>query len=83
MNRVLTNIITINAADNFADWLRSRCKETGTPLKALSRETGITRSCLYRYLRGTATPKLDTLAVIFDYFGDTEIKISLKEPNNK
>ncbi|MCQ2319261.1 MAG: helix-turn-helix domain-containing protein [Bacteroidales bacterium] len=82
MNRVVTNIITINAADNLADWLRSRCKETGTPLRSLSRATGITRSCLYRYLHGTSTPKLDTLAMLFSYFGETEIKISLKEPNN-
>ena len=83
MNRSLTNIITINAADNFAEWLALKIKETRTPMKTLAKATGIGRNTLYAYLDGGLFPKLDKLAVIFDYFGETEIKISLKEPNNK
>lgn len=51
--------------------------------RELAKATGISSTAIYDYLNGYRSPKLDTLAVIFDYFGETEIKISLKEPNNK
>lgn len=73
------NIITTTAHINFAEYLKRKLKETHTPVVKLSRDVGIGTTSIYEYLNGYRYPKLDMLAMIFSYFGDTEIKIPLTE----
>lgn len=81
-NRAIIRIITITAECNFASYLTKKLKKNDMSPRELAKATGISATAIYDYLNGYRSPKLDTLAVIFDHFGDTEIKISLKEPNN-
>ena len=72
-------IVTIAAADNFAAWLKACMKKEHLSCEKLARNIGYERKSILNYLNGKTSPRLDTVAVLFDYFGRTEITINLYE----
>lgn len=73
------SLITINAGQNFSAWLRRQLQLNDLPINEFAANIGIARSSVCAYLNGARYPKLDILAEIYDYFGKTEITISLKD----
>lgn len=76
---IVQTIVTINAAENFAGWLKERMKVEGLTCEKLASAIGVERKTILHYLNGQSSPRLDTLAVLFDYFGRTSIIIPLNE----
>ena len=77
-NKVITPTIhTINALNNFGDWLTKKMKETHTSDEKLAKVVGLNRKTILRYRHSQGTPKLDTVAAIFAYFEEPAIHISL------
>ena len=70
-------VVTIAAADNFGEWLQERMKAEHITCEKLAQAIGIERKAILNYIHGKTSPRLDTLAVIFDYFGKTSINIEL------
>lgn len=80
MNKVITpSRITVNVYDNFASWLKEKMAYYGTSSDELARAVGMRRSTISAYLNNQRSPKLEIVAMIFDFFGEDEIRISLKE----
>ena len=83
MNRVITPTVhTVNATENFSAWLTEKMKETGTTDRRLAEHVGLERKTILKYRRGQLSPKLNVMAAIFAYFGETTIHISLLDHNN-
>lgn len=77
------NIITTTAHVSFTEYLERKLKETNTSARKLARDIGVSKTSLYEYLKGYRYPKLDMLAMIFSYFGDDEIRISITEAEDE
>ncbi len=71
-------VVTIAASDNFGKWLLERMKAENVTCGKLAQAIGVERKAILNYIHGNTSPRLDTLAVIFDYFGRTSINIELK-----
>ena len=77
-NKSITpTIATVSAADNFADWLRSKMDEKGVTCAQLATALGYERKAIMAYRTCQTSPKLDTLAAIFAYFGENRITIEI------
>lgn len=70
-------VVTIAAADNFGKWLQERMKAEHVTCGKLAQAIGVERKAILNYIHGNTSPRLDTLAVIFDYFGRTSISIEI------
>ena len=65
MNKVHTQTIaTVRASDNFIEWVRTKLKETGTSEITLADHCNVERKTI--------------VANIYNYFGETEIRIPIK-----
>ena len=73
----LSSVATVSAADNFADWLREKMTERRVSCVQLAQAIGYERKAILSYLSGKSSPKLDTLAAIFSYFGENRISIEI------
>lgn len=83
MNRVITPTVhTINATKNFSAWLTEKMAETKTSEAKLAEHVGLERKSIIKYKLGQSSPKLDVMAAIFAYFGETSIHVSLLDHNN-
>ena len=79
MNKVHTQTIaTVRASDNFIEWVRNKLKETGTSEITLAEHCNVERKTIVAILCGKRSPKLDIVANIYNYFGETEIRIPIK-----
>ena len=77
-NKSITpTVATVAAAYNFADWLREKMTEKRITCAQLARAIGYERKAIMSYLSGKSSPKLDTLAEIFAYFGENRISIEI------
>ena len=75
MNRVITPTVhTVNATRNFSSWLTEKMAET-----KLAEHVGLERKSIIKYRLGQSSPKLDVMAAIFAYFGESTIHISLMD----
>ena len=78
MNKSITpTVATVAAADNFADWLKTEMKKSGVSCAQLAHAIGYERKAIISYLAGKTSPRLDTLAAIFSYFGEYRISIEI------
>ena len=83
MNRVITPTVhTVNATRNFSSWLTEKMAETNTSETKLAEHVGLERKSIIKYRLGQSSPKLDVMAAIFAYFGETSIHVSLLDHNN-
>lgn len=83
MNRVVTPTVnTVNATENFSAWLTEKMAETKTSEAKLAEHVGLERKSIIKYKLGQISPKLDVMAAIFAYFGETSIHVSLLDHNN-
>lgn len=83
MNRVITpTVYTVNATKNFSAWLTEKMAETNTSETKLAEHVGLERKSIIKYRLGQSLPKLDVMAAIFAYFGETSIHVSLLDHNN-
>ena len=72
MNRLLPPThASINARQNFANWLTKKMDER--KLSAI----GLDRKTILRYRHCSAVPRLEVVATIYAYFGEKKIDISL------
>ena len=79
-NRITTPTIhTINASKNFGTWLTEKMKETHTTDDKLADYVDMDRKTILRYRHNEGTPRLDLVAKIFAYFGESSIHISLSD----
>lgn len=78
MNRVITPTVhTVNATKNFSAWLTEKMAETNTSETKLAEHVGLERKSIIKYRSRQSSPKLDVMAAIFAYFGETSIHVSL------
>ena len=83
MNRVITPTVhTVNATKNFSAWLTEKMQETGITDRRLAEHIGLERKSIIKYRLGQSSPKLDVMAAIFAYFGESAIHISLLDHND-
>lgn len=83
MNRVITPTVhTFNATKNFSAWLTEKMAETNTSETKLAEHVGLERKSIIKYRLGQSSPKLDVMAAIFAYFGETSIHVSLLDHND-
>ena len=77
-NKSITpTVATVAAAYNFADWLREKMTEKRITCAQLAHAIGYERKTIMSYLAGKSSPRLDTLAAIFSYFGEYRITIEI------
>lgn len=67
------------AHDNFSNFLKAKLKESKISGRKLAGAIGIGKTTICAYSHGSRFPRLDTLAEVFAYFGETEIRIPIKE----
>ena len=78
MNKSITpTVATVAAADNFADWLKTEMKKNGVTSVQLAKAIGYERKAVLLWTSAKASPKLDTVAAIFSYFGKNRIEIEI------
>ena len=83
MNKVITPTVhTVNATRNFSSWLTEKMAETNTSEAKLAEHVGLERKSIVKYKLGQSSPKLDVMAAIFAYFGESTIHISLLDHND-
>lgn len=84
MNRVITPTVhTVNATKNFSTWLTEKMAETKTSDATLAQYVGLERKSILKYRNGQSSPKLNVMAAIFAYFGESTIHISLLDHNEE
>lgn len=66
------------AQSRFSKYLREKLEESDISMRQFARAIGVGKSSISAYINGIAYPRLDTLALIYAYFGEEEIKISVK-----
>lgn len=78
MNRILPPThASINARQNFANWLTKKMDERKLSDDALAAAIGLDRKTILRYRHCAAVPRMDVVATIYAYFGEKKIDISL------
>lgn len=78
MNRILPPThASINARQNFANWLTKKMDERNLTDDALAAAIGLDRKTVLRYRHCAAVPRMDVVATIYAYFGEKKIDISL------
>lgn len=78
MNRILPPThASINARQNFANWLTKKMDERKLTDDALAAAIGLDRKTILRYRHCSAVPRLEVVATIYAYFGEKKIDISL------
>ena len=78
MNRILPPThASINARQNFANWLTKKMDERKLSDDALAAAIGLDRKTILRYRHCSAVPRLEVVATIYAYFGEKKIDISL------
>ena len=78
MNRILPPThASINARQNFANWLTKKMEERNLTDDALAAAIGLDRKTILRYRHCAAVPRMDVVATIYAYFGEKKIDISL------
>ena len=82
-NKSVQTKVTVAASDNFGAWLKASMKKEGISCQKLANAIGLERKTIQNYINNKHSPRLDTLAVLFDYFGRTEISIDLHERQEK
>ena len=70
-------VATIAAADNFGEWLQERMKAEHVTCERLAQAIGVERKAILNYIHGNTSPRLDTIAAIFSYFGEYRIDIEI------
>lgn len=77
MNRLTPQTInTVNAATYFGEYLRSKCISK-RKTKELAEAIGIERKSIIAYAQGKTSPKLDIVAKVYAYYGESEIRIPI------
>lgn len=71
------------ASEWFAFWLKEQMRINGVTCPELAQAIGLERKAIMRYTNGQASPKLEVLAAIYNYFGKNEIQIPLTKGRNK
>lgn len=80
MNRLLPPThASINARQNFANWLTRKMEERKLSDDALASAIGLDRKTILRYRHCAAVPRMDVVATIYAYFGEKKIDISLRD----
>lgn len=80
MNRLLPPThASINARQNFANWLTKKMDERKLSDDALADAIGLDRKTILRYRHCAAVPRMDVVATIYAYFGEKKIDISLRD----
>ena len=80
MNKSISPTVhTVNATKNFCTWLTEKMAETNTSETKLAEHVGLERKSICKYKLGQSSPKLDVMAAIFAYFGESTIHISLMD----
>lgn len=78
MNRILPPThASINARQNFANWLTRKMEERNLTDDALADAIGLDRKTILRYRHCQGVPRLEVVATIYAYFGEKKIDISL------
>lgn len=78
MNRLLPPThASINARQNFANWLTKKMDERKLSDDALAAAIGLDRKTILRYRHCQGVPRLEVVATIYAYFGEKKIDISL------
>ena len=78
MNRILPPThASINARQNFANWLTRKMEERKLSDDALAAAIGLDRKTVLRYRHCQGVPRLEVVATIYAYFGEKKIDISL------
>lgn len=62
--------------------LRRAIEESGMSIKALERETGVSRQSMMHFMRGTRTLRLDIADKLANYFG-LELRRATEETQTK
>ena len=84
MNKSITPTVhTVNCMKNFGSWLTEKMKETKTSDEELAAHVDLDRKTILRYRHCESVPKLDVVAAIFAYFGESTIHISLLDHNEE
>ena len=80
MNRLLPPThASINARQNFANWLTKKMDEKKLSDDALADAIGLDRKTILRYRHCAAVPRMDVVADIYSYFGEKKISIDLRD----
>lgn len=80
MNRLLPPThASINARQNFANWLTKKMDERKLSDDALAAAIGLDRKTILRYRHCQGVPRLEVVATIYAYFGEKKIDISLRD----
>lgn len=80
MNRLLPPThASINARQNFANWLTRKMEERKLSDDALAAAIGLDRKTILRYRHCAAVPRMDVVATIYAYFGEKKISIDLRD----
>ena len=74
---ILPTVQTIAAADNFAEWLREKMTERHLSAEQVAHAIGYERKAILSYLNCKSSPKLNTIAALFAYFGEYRITIEI------
>ena len=77
-NKSITpTVATIAASENFADWLKEQMKKNRVSCDKLARAIGYERKAVLGWTSAKSSPRLDTVAAIFSYFGKYRIEIEI------
>lgn len=78
MNKTLTpTSATVNADIWFSQYLQKKLLETGMSMYKLGAAVGCERKALFAYIHLERSPKLDLVAKVLSYFGESEIRIPI------
>jgi plasmid maintenance system antidote protein VapI len=66
-------------AGPITDLLRQTIIESGMPMKALARETGVQRLSIMRFVRGVQSLRLDVADKLAAYFGLALVRTTKKQ----
>ena len=84
MNKSISPTVhTVNCMKNFGSWLTEKMKETKTSDEQLAEYVDLDRKTILRYRHCETVPKLDVVAAIFAYFGESTIHICLLDHNEE
>ena len=76
--RVEPSVSSVTASEWFADYLKSKIKDDRKSAVKLAEAVGVERKAIYSYYNGERSPKLEVVAKILAFYGETEIRIPLK-----
>lgn len=79
MNKIVTpNMASILATDEFIRIVKAEMKKQHLTEEQIGKAAHVGRKTIYRWLNGTNTPRLDSVAQILATLGFKEIRLPLR-----